>query len=108
VNTHSQIQHRTGLPVSNAGGGPQRRSRALDPAVLACILLAAILAVLIANSVASSGADRLGIGHAAIRRVSPVNLPGGVQGNQKRGVIHAPYGYSPPGIWKGPNGPVVQ
>jgi hypothetical protein len=80
----------------------------LDPAVLACVLLVAILAVLVANSVASSGADRFRVEQAYSSRIAPINLPGGAQGNTKRGVIHAPYGYSPPGIWEGRNGPVLR
>jgi hypothetical protein len=82
--------------------------RVLDPAFLACVLLAAILVVLIANSVASSGADRFRAEQARSGRIAPVNLPGGAQGNLKRGIIHAPYGYSPPGIWEGRKGPVLR
>ena len=35
--------------------------------------------------------------------------PGGrIEGTQRRGIVHAPPGYSPPGIWRSPKGPVIR
>jgi hypothetical protein len=63
------------------------------------------VAVVIASSIADSGADRVGMERSALQGRTPVALPSGVEGTQRRGVIHAPDSYSPPGIWRGAAGP---
>jgi hypothetical protein len=95
VSTHSHTQMQPRPPV-------------LHPGLLAWVLLVAILAVLIANSIADSGAVRVGVAPAQSRHGTPVSLAGGFVGTQKRGIVHAPSGYSPPGIWTSPHGPLVR
>lgn len=109
MNTHSHIHDRSSLPTPCAGlPSPVQPRPVLRPGILAWVLLAAILAVVIASSVANSGADRVAAERAAARGGVPVGLVGGFQGTQRQGIVHAPPGYSPPGIWTSPKGPVVR
>jgi hypothetical protein len=94
VNTHSQTQMQP-RPV-------------LPPGVLAWALVAAVVVVLIANSIADSGAVHVSVAPVQQRHGTPVGLVGGFQGTQKGGIVHAPHGYSPPGIWTSQKGPVVR
>jgi hypothetical protein len=90
---------------------PHRYAAETDspPGVLAWVLLVAVVAVLIANSIADSGAVRVSVEPVQPRHGTPVGLAGGFQGTQRHGVVHAPSGYSPPGLWRAPNGgPVVR
>lgn len=109
MSTHSEMYHRTGLPglIAAWRSHPPRRP-VIHPAVLVCVLLAAVAAVVIASSIADSGADRVAVEPSALHGRTPVTLPSGVKGAQRHGVIHAPGSYSPPGIWRGPAGPVLR
>ncbi len=109
MNTHSQIHERSSLPTSYTGRAPQMQPGPIfRPGVLAWVLLTAILAVVIASSIANSGADHVASERAAPGRGVPVGLVGGFEGTQRRGIVHAPPGYSPPGIWRSPKGPVIR
>jgi hypothetical protein len=108
VSTHSHTYQRTGFPPSLGGPGRRRPNRLMHRAVLALLLVAAVAALLIATSTADSGADRLDAMREAAQPSTAITLPGGLQGTLRRGIIHAPDRYSPPGPWRSPTGPALR
>jgi hypothetical protein len=91
-----------------SGSPSPRMRRPLDPAALLVACLVGVAVVLAISYLTRVGEPQRVMPREEGWRATPwatVSLPSGFQGIQSRGVINAPAGYAPPGIWIGRSGP---
>jgi hypothetical protein len=108
VHAHPQtpLEHRYAASVS--GLRPPWRVGRVGPAtalVGSALAVLALTLLLLALAGAGVGRDSTSLMGPVASTGTPLILPGGAVGIEKRGIVHAPSGYSPPGIWRAWSGP---